>query len=133
MSGNDLEKMTTNLLGDEKGTVPTSIKGLAIALDQFFARQEESNRERHDEIMNTVAGIKVNVNQDCINCRRNYDRKFEDVEENFKVVEQKFDKLKYVTFFMENPKSAVLMIIGITVVLIMGVGNIFEKAINIIK
>ena len=121
----------------KKGKIPTTIKGLAIALDSYLAKQEEANKDRHDELMNMVAGIKITVNKDCETCRTGMNKNLENMDAEIKKVDGKVDKLtnklKYAVFISENPKSAVLMAIGILAVLVMGFENIYEKVINFIK
>jgi len=118
--GNEFEKLTDTMLADEKGAIPTSIKGLAIALDQHFTRMEKLNQERHDELINIMIGVKTSVNQDCISCRRNYDTKFI-------LINDRLDMLKFVSFMAENPKLAIISLVGLISIMAMGFDKLFTQ------
>lgn len=121
--GNDFEKMTDNILSDEKGAVPTSIKQLAIALDSFFSRKNEEETSRHEQVMEAIGIHQKNSKENCSLCKLESDKRFKDIDE-------KFDKIKYVSFLSENPKAAILMIIGIVALLFSGLENIYSKILD---
>jgi len=121
--GNDFEKMTDNILSDEKGAVPTSIKQLAIALDSFFSRKNEEETSRHEQILQALSSHQQSTKDSCKLCKMDVDKKFE-------AIDIKFEKIKYVSFFSENPKAAILMIIGIAALLFSGLENIYSKILD---
>lgn len=89
--GNDLENITKTSLGEEKGQTPTTIKLLAMELDRKFESLEEKAKERHEEVLNAISDLNTKTNQ-------------------------KFDKLKVVMFFSENPKLLIATLIGLVVI-----------------
>ena len=118
--GNEFEKMAGNMLSGEQGAIPTSIKQLAISLDSYFATKDRIEQERHDELINMIIGHKTAVDYGCSKCRK-------EVDEKLQAVDVKFEKLKYVTFFSENPKLGIAIIVALVILIGSGFDNLITK------
>lgn len=113
----DLEKQTMAALGGATGEIPTTIKLLAIALDKTFMEMNVRHEARHDQIVNLLVGHKTNIEKDCGVCRR-------DVKDRLDILNERVDKLKWITFISENPKTAAILILGLLTLVGSGVENI---------
>lgn len=118
--GNEFEKTADNILSGEKGAIPTSIKQLAISLDNYFTQREKVEQERHDELINMIIGNKTQTDASCNKCRG-------EMSEKFKVIDNRFEKLKYVTFFSENPKLGIALLLAGVILIGSGFDNIITK------
>lgn len=115
----DFEKQTAAGLGGQIGEIPTTIKLLAIALDKTFAEMNHRQEERHDQIVNLLVGHKTNIEKDCSACKR-------DVNYRIDLVTARVDKLKWISFFSENPRTAAISLIGLLALIGSGIENIIK-------
>ena len=115
--GEDLEKQTVAALGSQTGEIPTTIRLLAMALDKTFLDMNARHEERHDQIINLLVGHKTNIEKDCGICRR-------DVTSKIESINKEIDKLRWISFISENPKTAILLLLGILTLVGSGVENI---------
>jgi len=116
----DLEKQTVAALGSQTGEIPTTIKLLAMALDKTFLDMNARHEERHEQIINILTGHKTNIEKDCAICRK-------DVATKINALTEEVDKLKWVSFLSTNPKTAVLLILGLLALIGSGVDNILTS------
>jgi len=103
--GDEFEKTTKNILGDEQGTIPTSIRQLSIGLDSYFDKTRKEDREWHDQVLKAITEIKTSVDNDCRLCKT-------DVQKNFNLI-------KPILSLAENPKLLKLILVLISLVVIM--------------
>jgi len=113
----DLEKQTMAALGGATGEIPTTIKLLAIALDKTFMEMNVKHEARHDQIVNLLIGHKTNIEKDFGVCRG-------DVKDRLNILNERVDKLKWISFISENPKTAAILILGLLTLIGSGVENI---------
>lgn len=98
--GEDLEKQTATALGNQKGEIPTTLRLLAISLDKTFEEIKAESAHRHAEILESLKVNKQHIDANCLKCKLEVDKKF--------------DTLKILLFFFENPK---VLYSGITILL----------------
>lgn len=99
--GENFEK-TMAILNGSRGVAATAIKAMALDLDKKFEDLEKKNDERHKALMDAIQTNKCDT-------------------------DRKFEKLRVVMFFSENPKWLYLSIAGIVVVLLfVGFGDLVK-------
>lgn len=99
--GDNFEK-TMAILNGSKGLAATAIKAMALDLDRKFNELEKKNDERHKALMDAIQSNKCET-------------------------DRKFEKLRVVMFFSENPKFLYLVIAGIVALLLFaGISDVIK-------
>ena len=90
--GNNFDKTKAILNGDES-KYAIALKTMALDLDTKFKELEDRNTERHEALMKAIAHNKADT-------------------------DKKFDKIKVVMFFSENPKWLYLILAGAVILML---------------
>lgn len=90
------------ILNGSKGLAATAIKAMALDLDRKFDELEKKNDERHKALMDAIQTNKCET-------------------------DRKFEKLRVVMFFSENPKFLYLVIVGVVALLVFaGISDVIK-------
>lgn len=90
------------ILNGDQSINAIALKTMAFDLDTKFKELEDRNTERHEVLMKAIADNKADT-------------------------DKKFDKIKVVMFFSENPKWLYLIIIGIAIMMLFtNVGDLIK-------
>lgn len=90
------------ILNGSKGLAATAIKAMALDLDRKFDELEKKNDERHKALMDAIQTNKCET-------------------------DRKFEKLRVVMFFSENPKFLYLVIAGVVALLVFaGISDVIK-------
>lgn len=122
----NFEKLTNTILGNEEGIIPSSVKQLSVSLDIYFQGSEELALERHEQILKAITEYKELNTKTCEACQKINTSKFTGVD-------KKFEKIKYITFFSENPKLALVLLISTIVLVISGADSLIVKLSTILR
>ena len=99
--GSSFDKTMAILNGDQSINA-IALKTMAFDLDTKFKELEDRNTERHEALMKAIADNKADT-------------------------DKKFDKIKVVMFFSENPKWLYLIIIGVAIMMLFtNVGDLIK-------
>jgi len=103
--GDEFEKTTKTILGNDESSYSKVVVNLAIGIDRELSEMKADAEKRHQQILSAISVMKTAVDNDCFLCR-------EGVKKNFNL-------LKPILSLADNPKLVKVMLFLIGLVLIM--------------